>query len=380
MGMIIIGPGSISGQAVTTSGNIIITSVSGDVVSTSVSGNSVTTSTSGNYIIALTSGQTPGAISGQRVILQDNLGRQAESTGMGELRVSEHVRLVGASFGGAGTVDSSFWTTVTSANASVTVVGNVLHMTTAASADSAAIVMSQRRGRYIGATPNYARSLTFLPPPTSGNVIRWGAFDSSDGCFWQVDGLNGSSFSSVTRCSTVDTAKPVTGVAYATSNIVTTEIYYKNSQALFSVGDAVVNTHAVSNQPWAYTLTLPFRYENVNVSGTVNVVNFRSLSGTINRMGKEYTRPQYATCGSNDVTYLLKASAGTLHSVVIADQGGNPNFLYLKDGTTSGTAPFMSIDTTNATEGVWNFDIDFYTGLVAVLAGGTPAKITVVYE
>jgi len=282
MGMIIIGPGSISGDVVQISGQAVEVTVSGDTVTVASgayvqwgSGQPVSTSTSGNYIIALTSGQTPGAISGQKVIIQDNLGRQAELNGMGELRVASHLRLVGASFNN-NVLDSNFWITTTSANATASVVGNVLHMNTAASGDSAVIVMSQRRGRYIGAVPNYVRSLTYLPEPTSGNVVRWGAFDSSDGCFWQVDGLNGSSFSTVTRCSTVDTQKTITGYTYNTSNLATTEIYYKNSQALFAIGDVTVGTHTASNNAWSYTMTLPFRYENRNVSGTVNVTNFRS--------------------------------------------------------------------------------------------------------
>src|SRR5512138_523218 len=84
------------------------------------------------------------------IIATDEYGFSVENTPMGEMRVVEPVRLVGATFEGA-TIDSNFWTTAASGTAATVTQGNAQILLTSGTANAATVTMySFRRARYVG--------------------------------------------------------------------------------------------------------------------------------------------------------------------------------------------------------------------------------------
>jgi len=78
-------------------------------------------------------------------------------------------------------------------------------------------------------------------------------------------------------------------------------------------------------------------------------------------------------------TTTVKSGAGVLRRIVINTRGGIVNTLTIYDNTTATGAVIGAVDTVNA-GGAFNYELDFTTGLTVVLAGGTAADITIIYE
>jgi len=78
-------------------------------------------------------------------------------------------------------------------------------------------------------------------------------------------------------------------------------------------------------------------------------------------------------------TTTVKSGAGVLRRIIINTRGGIINTLTIYDNTTATGAVIGVVDTVNA-GGAFNYELDFTTGLTVVLAGGTAADITIIYE
>lgn len=78
-------------------------------------------------------------------------------------------------------------------------------------------------------------------------------------------------------------------------------------------------------------------------------------------------------------TTTAKSGAGVLRRIVINTRGGIINTLTIYDNTTATGAVIGVVDTV-AAGGAFDYELDFTTGLTVVLAGGTAADITIIYE
>ena len=78
-------------------------------------------------------------------------------------------------------------------------------------------------------------------------------------------------------------------------------------------------------------------------------------------------------------TTTVKSGAGVLRRIIINTRGGVVNTLTIYDNTTATGAVIGVVDTANA-GGAFDYELDFTTGLTVVLAGGTAADITIIYE
>ena len=78
-------------------------------------------------------------------------------------------------------------------------------------------------------------------------------------------------------------------------------------------------------------------------------------------------------------TTTVKSGAGVLRRIVINTRGGLLNTLTIYDNTTATGAVIAVIDTA-AAGGEFGYELDFTTGLTVVLASGTAADITIIYE
>lgn len=91
---------------------------------------------------------------------------------------------------------------------------------------------------------------------------------------------------------------------------------------------------------------------------------------------------QPATSGyvylSANGTTTAKSGAGVLRRIVIGSKGLLSNTLTVYDNTTATGSIIALIDTTYAQ--TFDFEVDFTTGLTLVLANGTAANVTVIFE
>ena len=78
-------------------------------------------------------------------------------------------------------------------------------------------------------------------------------------------------------------------------------------------------------------------------------------------------------------TTTAKSGAGVLRRIIINTRGGIVNTLTIYDNTAATGAVIGAVDTVNA-GGSFDYELDFTTGLTVVLAGGTAADITIIYE
>ncbi len=79
-------------------------------------------------------------------------------------------------------------------------------------------------------------------------------------------------------------------------------------------------------------------------------------------------------------TTTVKSGAGVLRRIVINTRGGILNTLTIYDNTTATGAVIGVVDTSVAEAGAFDYELDFTTGLTVVLASGTAADITIIYE
>lgn len=85
---------------------------------------------------------------------------------------------------------------------------------------------------------------------------------------------------------------------------------------------------------------------------------------------------RYIHLNTNGTT-LIKTGAGVLHTLTVNTVGATDT-VTIYDGTSASGTVIAKTD--SALETTFIFDVAFYTGLTVVLAGTTPADITVSYN
>lgn len=306
-------------------------------------------------------------------------------TPMSELKTTTSYRLAGVAISGS-TVDTNFWQSTATGSGNVTQSNGEMVIADGTTASSSIRVQSIRRARYLPGMCNYYRGQVRCPTQAGACTRRWGAYDTTDGYFYQYDGTNVSLMS---RKSSVDTTTSngsfngTYGVAYSMDNTNRTyEIYWTNSNAYFYISNVLLHTLSAPTLPLVSTPHLLIGMECVNGTGNTANNNIMVRSATINRLGAAETAPMYAYATTSSASaVVLKYGPGRLHKVVINSLGTGANTLTLYDNTAIAN-PF-AIFSTSATSSFGSIDyhLDFFTGLSYVLNGGTgAANVTIVYE
>jgi len=83
---------------------------------------------------------------------------------------------------------------------------------------------------------------------------------------------------------------------------------------------------------------------------------------------------------TTNTTTTVKSGAGVLRRIVINTRGGVLNTFTIYDNTSGSGTVIAVIDTVNGVSGQFEYGVSFSTGLTVVLAGGTAADITIIYE
>lgn len=305
--------------------------------------------------------------------IQDQYGFAAENTPMDEIRIAEAVRLVGAIFNGT-TIDANFWVSTLANNGTATQSNAKIVLGSSTTSNGSSILQTARRARYVGSISNRFRAVINLGDTgIASNTRRWGAFDGTDGAFFELAGttLTACTIKGGSRNAVATLSAPAVG---ATSY----EIYYTTSKVYFVRSGVLIATHDASADTWTDTLNLPARIDNINSGSTTNsTISIRTA--TISRLGRLETAPVYNNIIGVNASQILKYSAGMLHQIIIGTPVNNAT-ISIYDNTTGTTNPISILTLPNsAVPTVIDFHVGFSNGL-NIVPSSTSLNITVVYE
>lgn len=311
--------------------------------------------------------------------------KAAKISPFGTLRVDGNTRLIGCSFTGT-TLDSVFWTSTTANGGTIAQANNQVTLSTSTTANGQTNLESVRTARYMSSNANSCRLVVRIPDSgVTNNIRRWGAFDSNNGLFFE---LNGSTLYVVSRKGGVDTKIESTawngdlGTNYQLStNYQSYEILWSTTRIRFYIGDKLVHMLSLTDTPFCDTYGLKCSLYNQNSGGiTTNVIMYCSVI-TIYRVGGSISRPVSNNITTNTTT-VLKRGPGTLHGVIIGISGATSNTATIYDNTAASGTIIATLNTTQNT-GFIQFSsvgVDFNIGLTVVTATGTAPNITVIYD
>jgi len=196
------------------------------------------------------------------------------------------------------------------------------------------------------------------------------------------------------QSKTLDTATVTTGFGLVHRQIISIADPENQSQYARLTGTSLnVNVTNTSVAISAVSLPLPTgaataaQQPDFGTAGTPSpdVLTVQGISGgeplSVDVIQPVITKPapsSYLHLNANGTT-TAKSGAGVLRRIIINTRGGIINTLTIYDNTTATGAVIGVVDTVNA-GGAFDYELDFTTGLTVVLAGGTAADITIIYE
>jgi len=320
----------------------------------------------------------------------DNYGFGAENTPMGEQRMVEPTRLIGASFEGT-TIDANNWTTTASGTAAAIAQANAQLLLTSGTANAATVTaFTVRRARYVGGSGMRYRAVVQVSAGLANNKRRWGiGYGASmptvtDGAWFQFDGTE---FAVVTCKGTSETkVASFNGNLGATydpgTGVKTYEIYWTNSKVYFVIGDEILHTVSASSATWSATMSFHAFMDSLNADVIAESTTLAVRTATIYRLGKLQTQPMSYYHASGTTTGVnLKIGVGNLHSIIFGSAANNA-VITLIDNTTGSTPVLWVYTATGALAAPVSIDfkgMPFFTGLRFVVATGN-ASFTIVYE
>jgi hypothetical protein len=196
------------------------------------------------------------------------------------------------------------------------------------------------------------------------------------------------------QSKTLDTTEVTTSFGLVHRQIISIADPENQSQYARLTGTSLnVNVTNTSVAISAVSLPLPSgaataaKQPALGTAGTpsADVISVQGISGgeplSVDVIQPVITKPassSYLHLNANGTT-TVKSGAGVLRRIIINTRGGILNTLTIYNNTTATGAVIAVLDT-NAAGGEFGYELDFTTGLTVVLAGGTAADITIIYE
>lgn len=306
---------------------------------------------------------------------------------MQELKQVSSVRLVGSTF--ADSTDTNFWTYTGTGTGSAAQSGGQLTLSTGATASSTMAVQSFRTARYVAGMCNYYRGQIQTPVQGGQCLRRWGAYDTTNGYFYQYDGTN---VALMARKSGTDSTvangsfNGIYGSAIASDTLCNTyEIYWTNKKAYYFVNNEMLHTLTSSTTTAVGTNSLSIRFDCINGTGNTSNNSLVVRVSSINRLGMLQTQPTSRYFSATTAGTVLKIGAGNLHSVVFGTVTTSGAVVTLYDGVSTGgtiIATFTIVFPAGGNFLPMSVDfkgLPFFTGLFIVIATQA-ALTTVIYE
>jgi hypothetical protein len=315
----------------------------------------------------------------------DSYGFEVENTPMGEMRMVEPFRLIGATFEGT-TIDSGFWTTGSSGTGvpPVSQGGAQLTITSGSASGGTATCYSVRRARYVGGASMRYRAVVQASAGVANNTRRWGIGWGSSAMPTITDGawfmLSGTTFQIQTMKggvpSTVTTFNGRMGITYDPGTSVKTyEIYWSNSRVYFVVGGEILHIVSASSATWANTMNFHAFMDSVN-SGTTTSSTLETRVATIYRLGKAETSPILRYIAGAVTGSVLKYGPGRLHRIILGTQSSAGTITIYNATTAANTIALITWAVNDSPKSI-EFGADFYNGLTVTTTGTNTAFIFV---
>lgn len=297
------------------------------------------------------------------------------------LKVAQVVRIFGDVFFGA-TLDTLRWSTTGTVNSATAVSssGNAT-LSSGTNAAGAAILRSTPAVRYSPGSVNYFQADVRLEDTGGANSNRrWGAFDTSDGYYFE---LTGTTMQVVVRKSGSNTAVTTAswnGTAFTPdTNYHLFEIYYTPMRVFFLIDKIVRHTISATTTPLVANASVKCSFEASNTGGTTN----RALdvaSPSVCRLGavNEDVLSYYVAVAE---TRTLKIGAGKLQRLIFGDKGSLSGTVTIYDNTAGSGTILWTCDTTQIIPSGETaiLDLPFSTGLTYTTVGGN-LRLTMMWE
>lgn len=293
---------------------------------------------------------------------------------------SDVVRLDGELFSGAGAL-SSKWSASSAGSGSASIVSGELVIATGATANSSQIVRSTRNARFLSDFPHELDAWVRLGDTgTANNIRRWGAFTASNGFFFE---LSGSTMRVVSRKGGVDSAVASASWDFRGFSVDTSQhrygIRYTGGGAEFFVDRVLV--HRLPGQtsgPYTEDLDLPITFENVNSGGLASDVRMHARNASILRYGPRTGAGRFLHMAGGTSTITAKSGAGTLIAVSVNGPGSGSSTVTIYDNT-SASGDVIAIMNSDA-QGLYQYGVEFSTGLTIAKTPGTAPDVTIVFD
>ena len=323
----------------------------------------VTAYTSGTANALLRASQVIG-VAGTSAVLEDPQTLQyANIDTRSELRVASATLLIGNEQTGS-TLDTNMWNTVVSGSGTSAVSGGQNTLSTGTTSNSSAFLGSLLRGRFLTGTVNaFVGGVKLGDTGVANNVRRWGAYDSSDGVYFV---LNGTTIGIGIRSSSSDTV--VTSLNGSRAFILDTnyhsyEIQWSSNLVYFYQDGNLIHTYKTTTAPLATTSSFKLGFETTNSGGSTTNAQLYVRGSSIMRYGQAIARPRYFhpfyTSRVQTAANFTSSNSTTLATTINPTSAGNAIIVTV-------TANAGSITCTDSAS-------QTYTAAVSVASG---AKIT----
>ena len=331
--------------------------------------------------------RTDGMFGGQQII-----------SPMGANKVAIPVLLAGSPFIGT-TLDPNYWVSGATNGGTFIQSGGSISLNTNTTANGAINLNSVRIARYVASSSNYCRQQVRIPSnnTTTGTWKgRWGAYDTDNGYFFELNQANGTS-TTILRLVCRKTASDANyvdsgsfngnrGDVYVLdNNIHTYEIYWTNKSAWFLIDDIIIHKFTGLTSPLVDTPSLKIGAQSINAgnNNANNIINIRVVS--ISRLGGTSIIPTSKYQSGTTAGLILKYGAGNLQRLIVGAVPTSGSVVTLYDGLTTGGTVLASFTFLFPSGG--NFspvsldfaDTQFSTGLLLVIATQS-ANVTVIYD
>jgi len=260
--------------------------------------------------------------------LLPTFGESIKSTPHNQLQVAQTYRLAGATFSGTDTVnsvDSQYWIkTRTGADADATTFEAQGTLATGTTANGSILLNSNRVARFITGSSIKYRGVIILPPIVGANTRRWGAFDATDGLFFEHDG---ATLYCVSRKSSLDTRVPNgsfsgdQGNTYIISLNVpyNYEIYWTNRSVYFLINGAIIHKMVSGTYSIVGNQNLKVGSQCVNTGANANNNRLFVRAAGISRLGPDMTQPTWVQQTGLIASRVLKYGVGNLRGVHVSN-------------------------------------------------------------
>jgi len=303
------------------------------------------------------------------------LGTGAVVTALGDRQVASRTLLVG--FQATNPIDTVQWTTTLTGTGAVTTSTGAFVLTTGATANSTALLQSLGRSQLFAGTQNIGYFAIALPDTgTTNNERRWGCYDAGDGVFFSLLGTSLGFTIRINGTDTRSTAWNGTTPILDTQPHIWTIVWAQGGVALYQ--DGVFATSVIAANTVFVNPHLKLTAENINTAGSTTNVSLPIVGQAIYRLGESADVGKFLNISANGTT-VIKRGPGRLQGVNIGVAGAAGNLLTLFDNTAGSGTPIATINTT-AINAFDYRDVNFNNGLTAVLATGTAANVTILFQ